>query len=306
MPSTARPAPTRVVSDVGGAALDAAFTLLGLVARPYLINGRQYHGRQGEFDLHVYVTTVTQSGSTGRAGYAGHDLTLCLVAPSHTRLSVSWNAGVAAWIDTRFRGRTAVPLHAAALEGLHVRAVDAAWAARFVESTATSLAALMTLPKGCGMVTFELQPGAMQFGLRCHWTTVSPALVATWVEHLHALASVIATLPAPEPRIVETSRDRHMVVRDEAARQATTALAVLLAVPALAVTLASRSLLWLRLIRRIWRTRGALVEHGQRRVARSGDTGTAGASPQRAPAQGPTEERSTLQGSPHRSDEPGC
>lgn len=223
MPSTARPAPTRVVSDVGGAALDAAFTLLGLVARPYLINGRQYHGRQGEFDLHVYVTTVTQSGSTGRAGYAGHDLTLCLVAPSHTRLSVSWNAGVAAWIDTRFRGRTAVPLHAAALEGLHVRAVDAAWAARFVESTATSLAALMTLPKGCGMVTFELQPGAMQFGLRCHWTTVSPALVATWVEHLHALASVIATLPAPEPRIVETSRDRHMVVRDESRGPATPA-----------------------------------------------------------------------------------
>jgi hypothetical protein len=170
--------------------LDAAFTPLGLIGRPYLISSRQYEG-------------VFAGRQVNAKMMRGPLLTIHLETPLRTRLNIGEASRTGKAIARTFghEPMTTTP----GLDEPVVYAEDQAWATTFLErpDTQTLLRRLVLgesnflihqvhLQKGTFVLHLYRSKGLFNF-------TIQPEEARQWLDDLLALATIAESLPAPQP-----------------------------------------------------------------------------------------------------------
>jgi hypothetical protein len=169
--------------------LDAVFTRCGLAGRPYLWNGRQYHGMLNGHQVDSYF-------------YRGPSLDIYIAAPLHTRLGI----GLKGWMNriaSRVKDQSLLISSDPDLAHLDIFSLDEPWGKGLLgqPQARQAILRLTGLQPGLEFRNLLFQPEAIHYQLhRLNRCSITQENVLSWLADLENLTEIAASLPLPSIR----------------------------------------------------------------------------------------------------------
>ncbi len=185
--------------------LDEAFKPLGLDAKMYLTNGRQYHGTVQGRRVDIYF-------------YRGPTLEIFVEANVKSRIGIGVKSSVGAAVAGMIN-KQPLELGDADYAPFNIYANDPQWARDIFSDPSFKQAAvrLATNSSSYGLYNVIIAPGAVQIQRRYISTNaITPESVREWINDLIALARIVEAQPAPQKVEEESASSRKMRVDRDA------------------------------------------------------------------------------------------
>jgi hypothetical protein len=179
------------------AQLDAVFNPLGLNGKPYLWNGRQYHGTLNGRQVDVYF-------------YRGPSLVIYIASPLNTRLGIRWKGHFSQIVSSTVN-RPELDSNDPDLAHLGIYTLDEAWGRELLDNAQAKAAILRLITNEAGFEFRNLlfQPEAIQFQIhRINLSAITTENLRIWVNDLFDLTGIAESLPAPSVSAVASAMER--------------------------------------------------------------------------------------------------